>query len=187
LKKSKIFFGTGNKHKVDEVRKILNSHGIEVEHYPLEKLEIQADTLEEVARYSLGVLETEKSIVVEDSGLFINHYNGFPGPYSHYALDTISLTGILKLMKGIKDRTAYFKSVAAYRRGNEIRIFQGIVKGRIAQRIRGAHGFGYDPIFIPDEVSGDQTFGELPLGVKNELSHRARSFEAFGKWFSEDY
>jgi XTP/dITP diphosphohydrolase len=138
-----------------------------------------------VAISSLRFIETKKPILVEDSGLFIESYYGFPGPYSHYVLDTLKLQGVLKLMEGNEKRSASFRSVIAYKDETGIHMFKGIVKGRIAYGIKGSKGFGYDPIFIPDEVNGDQTFGELPNKIKNTLSHRARSFQALGAWLTE--
>lgn len=171
-----------NPHKVDEVSAIMKPYGIDVLHLPLRRVEIQADTLEEVARYSLEVLNTYKPVAVEDSGLFINHFGGFPGPYSHYALETIGLPGIIKLMKGVKERRASFQSCVAFKGEGGIQTFRGVVEGRISEEIRGTQGFGFDPIFIPDEVAGNETFGELDGDTKNRLSHRARSFRAFARW-----
>ncbi|MFP3951495.1 MAG: XTP/dITP diphosphatase [Candidatus Bathyarchaeia archaeon] len=185
MRRRKIWFGTGNPDKVREASVILDKYGVEVAHHDIDKLEIQADTLEEVSKHSLDALKTEKPVAVEDSGLFIEWYKGFPGPYSHYVLDTLGLEGVLKLMKGIDDRQACFRSVVAYRENTITKVFSGTVEGVISEEIKGSYGFGYDPIFIPDEVPGDETFGELPTETKNSLSHRARSFMALGEWLKE--
>jgi XTP/dITP diphosphohydrolase len=66
--------------------------------------------------------------------------------------------------------------VAVARNGNLLGTFEGVVEGRIADEVRGASGFGYDPIFIPDGF--EQTFGELPPQVKNAISHRAKAIRA---------
>jgi XTP/dITP diphosphohydrolase len=138
-----------------------------------------------VAKFSVKQIEKADicPFVVEDAGLFIEHYSGFPGVYSSYALSTIGLKGILKLMEGLENRDARFHSVVAYRYGTEIRTFQGMVKGNIAQSIRGTSGFGFDPIFIPKEVEG-KTFGEMMAEEKKSLSHRAKAFKKLGKWLA---
>jgi XTP/dITP diphosphohydrolase len=175
---------TSNRHKYGEAREILSELGVELDFLEAKKVEIQADDPEEIAEYSLRQIRDEgRPVVVEDAGLFIDHYDGFPGPYSEYALRKIGLPGILKLMEGVKERGASFRSVVAYRHGNEVRCFKGVVRGSIAHSIRGTGGFGYDPIFVPVEGDG-RTFGEMKEEEKNALSHRARAFRGFGEWFS---
>jgi len=177
---------TGNRHKYQEARAVLSEMGVEVRHLDVERVEIQADDLADIAAFSVEQLESAENrpVVVEDAGLFIDHYRGFPGPYSSYALSTIGLEGVLKLMEGVEERGASFKSVVAFRCGEEARCFRGVVRGRIAHSIRGTAGFGYDPIFIPDEGDG-RTFGETMTEEKNALSHRARAFRALGEWLRE--
>jgi XTP/dITP diphosphohydrolase len=177
---------TGNHHKYEEAREVLAELGVELEHFEVERVEIQADDPADIAAYSLEQIGEEgRPMVVEDAGLFIDHYGGFPGPYSSYVLVKVDLPGVLKLMEGVKDRTASFQSVAAYRHGDTKRCFRGIVKGKIAYSIRGTGGFGYDPIFIPDEGDG-RTFGEMTNEEKNAFSHRARAFRSFGEWFARN-
>ena len=84
-------------------------------------------------------------------------------------------------MEGIEERGAAYHSFVGFRFGDEVHVFQGTVRGRIADRIRGTNGFGYDPIFIPDEGDG-RTFGRMSDDEKNAISHRARAFRALGVW-----
>ncbi len=180
---NRVWMATGNHHKYEEAREVLRELGVELEHWEVERVEIQADDPAKIASYSLDQLEPEgRHVVVEDAGLFIKHYGGFPGPYSSYALGTIDLLGVLKLMEDVEDRTASFQSVVAYKHSEEKRCFRGVVEGKIAYSIRGTGGFGYDPIFIPDEGDG-RTFGEMTEEEKNAFSHRARAFRKFGEWF----
>jgi len=176
---------TGNRHKFQEARGVLSELDIELRLLDVERVEIQADDLAAIAAFSVDRLAATESrpLVVEDAGLFIDRYGGFPGPYSSYALGTISLEGVLRLMEGVEERDASFQSVVAFRHGEESRWFRGVVRGRIAHRIRGSAGFGYDPIFIPDEGDG-RTFGEMTEEEKNALSHRARAFRGLGEWLA---
>ena len=86
-----------------------------------------------------------------DSGLFVNGLNGFPGVYTHYVDDTLGVDGLLKLMDGLEDRSAYFKESIAYcEPGGEPIVFEGFTKGRIDVKKSGTYGWSWDFIFIPD-------------------------------------
>ncbi len=183
MRRSRVWMATGNRHKYDEARRVLGEYGVELLQLEVEREEIQADDIAEIAAYSLGQIEEDDPVIVEDAGLFIDLYGGFPGPYSSYVLDTVGLPGILKLMEGVEDREASFQSAVAYRDVDGVRAFRGVVKGRISEGIRGGNGFGYDPIFVPEEGDG-RTFGEMEPGEKNSLSHRARAFRALGVWLA---
>ncbi len=117
----------------------------------------------------------QKTVIVEDAGLFIPALGGFPGPYSAYVHDTIGNGGILQLMRQLPNRGASFKSVIGLcRHGEEPKLFTGIVEGTITAEGRGTGGFGYDPIFEPKERDG-RTFAEMNTDEKNQYSHRARA------------
>lgn len=177
-----IIFVTHNSGKFREAEAKLKSLGVKLQQYKEGYPEIQADTLEEVAFFAVKYLETRFSspFFLEDAGLFIDALNGFPGVYSAYVFRSIGCEGILKLLEGIDERTAFFKSVIAYKEpGDKPLFFQGVCRGTIAYEKRGNHGFGYDPIFIPE--GSIETFGEMEVEVKNSYSHRGRSLQQFIK------
>ena len=184
MTKSKIWFATGNKHKVVEAATVLAPYGIKLEHYPLERVEIQADDPADIAAYSLQQVSDSRPLCVEDAGVSIDRWGNFPGPYSSYVLERLGNSGILKLMQGEQNRKAHYVSAIAYRDESGVHIFHGTVDGEIAQSIRGTNGFGYDPIFIPAEGDG-QTFGEMPSEEKNKISHRARALCALAEWLTK--
>jgi XTP/dITP diphosphohydrolase len=184
LTKNKIWLATGNRHKVKEAAEVLAPYGIRLEHYPLERVEIQADDPADIAIYSLSMVKEDIPICVEDAGVSIDRWGGFPGPYSSYVLERLGNPGILKLMQGESKRKAYYISALAYRDESGVHVFRGVVQGEIAHSIRGAHGFGYDPIFIPTEGDG-RTFGEMEATEKNAISHRARAFRALAEWLTQ--
>jgi len=181
LTKTSIWFATGNRHKVQEAGEVLAPYGIKLEHYPLERVEIQADDPAEIAAYSLAQVDDPRPMCVEDAGVALDRWAGFPGPYSSYVLERLGNPGILKLMEGEENRKAHYVSAIAYRDESGIYTFCGTVDGEIAYSIRGTNGFGYDPIFIPTEGKG-LTFGEMPPEAKNLISHRARAFRALADW-----
>ena len=182
----KVTLATGNLHKVKEVAQILSEYSIEVEHVDAKVIEIQSETLEEVAKTSV-VMAAEKirgSVIVEDSGLFIESLKGFPGVYSYYIQKTIGNKGVLKLMEGVENRGAIFKSVVAYcQPGQNALTFTGEVHGKIANQERGLI-WGFDPIFIPED-GGGRTFAEMGSAEKNKISHRRKALEKFANWFRQ--
>ena len=181
MTKNRIWFATGNRHKVEEAAEVLAPYGIALEHYPLERVEIQADDPADIAAYSLSMIKEDIPICVEDASVSLDHWGGFPGPYSSYVLERLGNPGILKLMEGEQNRRAHYVSAVAYRDESGVHIFRGTVDGEIAHGIRGTNGFGYDPIFIPAEGDG-RTFGEMEAEEKNRISHRARAFRALAEW-----
>ena len=181
MRRTRIWMGTSSDHKYEEAREVLAEYGVELERLSIDRVEIQADDPELIAEYSLKVLDVDVPILVEDAGLYIDKYYGFPGPYSSYALRTIDNEGILKLMEGETERGAKYLSAVAFRDGDTSVSFTGEVVGRIAEEMRGTNGFGYDPIFMPEEGDG-RTFGEMSAAEKARISHRARAFRKLGEW-----
>jgi len=184
----KIYFVTSNKGKLVEAQKKFLEIDIDVVQKNIGYHEIQADSLEEVAFFGVEhVLKNFKSpFILEDAGLFIDAFKGFPGVYSAYVFHTIGCEGILKLMKDTKveDRTAVFRSVFAYgKTGCKSQLFFGECKGVISTIKRGSNGFGYDPIFIPQ--NSDKTFAEMNISEKNSYSHRGKSLEKLIDFFKK--
>ncbi|MEM2909937.1 MAG: XTP/dITP diphosphatase [Nitrososphaerota archaeon] len=179
-----LTFVTTNMGKANEVRSLLRALGIEIDVRAVKLTEIQSDSLEEISMRSCeeayGVLG--EPVFVEDAGLFIERLNGFPGPYSSYVYRTIGNAGILKLMAGEENRVAYFKSCIAYKlSGKPVKMFSGVCVGRISHEPRGSGGFGFDPIFMPEEGDG-RTFAEMEIEEKNAISHRGKAVRAFAEW-----
>lgn len=176
----RIIFVTGNSHKVREANEILSKVGITVVQKSLDYPELQSDKLETIAKFGAewAAKKLNQEVMVDDSGLFIDAFGGFPGPYSAYVFDKLGNTGILRLMEGIVIRKAVFKCVIGYCKPNEeALVFSGEVRGEIAEEIRGCHGFGYDPIFMV----GGRSFGEMGE-EKNRLSHRYKALMNFAQW-----
>jgi len=186
LKGKVVFFATNNIHKFDEARKVLNRYRIAVGMLKVKTLEIQSESLEEIAKTSAihAFQQCQLPIIVEDAGLFIEALNGFPGPYAAYVYKTIGNEGLLKLMKDVANRKARFQSVVAYF-SEELDApvcFKGEVSGEITEDVRIGHsGFGFDPIFKPSD--SDKTFAEMGIDEKNKHSHRAKAFRKFARWY----
>jgi XTP/dITP diphosphohydrolase len=167
-----LAFVTSNEHKFSEAEEILK--GVARLRWRQESYrEVQAETLEEVVREALTEIPGD-NFFIEDAGLFITALNGFPGVYSAYVFKTIGNEGILRLLRGEKNREASFQSVVGLKLKGEVKLFTGEVRGRIALEAKGGEGFGYDPIFIPEGY--DRTFAENPQ-LKQRVSHRKRALE----------
>ncbi|NLL82578.1 MAG: RdgB/HAM1 family non-canonical purine NTP pyrophosphatase [Tissierellia bacterium] len=186
--KRKLVVSTGNKHKITEIREILDDLKIEV----ISKNDIgfknfdvveDGETLEANSIIKARALaeKLDYIVIADDTGLFVNALNGEPGVYSsRYAgeegNDKKNCEKLLKNLEGIEDRSAYFKTVIALITENkDLLIAEGICKGMIIKEGRGENGFGYDPIFVPDGY--ELTFAELGHDVKNRISHRALALE----------
>jgi XTP/dITP diphosphohydrolase len=180
-----VFLATGNIHKFNEARLSLSEFKIATAMLKVKTFEIQDNSIENIAVASAldVVKKCHLPLIVEDAGLFIKTLNNFPGPYSSYVFQTIGTSGILKLMKDIDDRYAYFHSVVAFCKPKEKPVtFYGKVKGKIVQEERGGSGFGFDPIFAPLKGDG-KTFAEMGTEEKNRYSHRAEALRKFAKWY----
>ena len=182
--RGEIWFVTENRHKFLEARAVVSGFGISLRQLRKDKIEIQSGDLSEIAQFAAEQVSRKQdcSIVVEDSGLFIEALHGFPGPFSSYVCSTIGAEGILRLIAGARKRKAYFQaSLALSRSKNRTRIFTGRVHGRIGFKERGSRGFGFDPIFIPE--GSNMTFSEMGTESKNNYSHRAVAFRRLAKWY----
>jgi len=171
-------FITKNSGKVAELQAKAHEFGLEIIQVNASYPELQADTLGEIVRYGLSYCQEKFSppFIIEDSGLFIDDANGFPGPYSSYVHRTIGNNGLVKLIG--EGRTARFES-AIGSRYRDFKLFFGRVEGHIVSS-RGNQGFGFDPIF---EYEG-RTFAEMSIDEKNAISHRSKAAALFLHWAS---
>ena len=184
--KRTVYFTTENKNKFLEAARIASSFQVNLKHLNWKKLEIQSQSLTEIASFAAreAAQSTRKVVVAEDAGFFVQGLGGFPGPYSSYIFDTLGNAGILRLMRNVQNRRASFQAAVAYCEPNQRPIsFTGSVRGSLAWRPRGLHGFGFDPIFLPRQGDG-RTFAQMSMNEKNLSSHRAKAFTKFCKWYA---
>lgn len=189
-----LCFATNNAHKLEEVRAII---GRKIQIVSLKEIgchEELAETTGTIAGNSRQKAEYifknyRVSCFADDSGLEVESLNGAPGVDSAiYAgpqrshEDNIQL--LLKNMVGITNRSARFVTVITLFLDGKFFQFDGEVKGRILLEKKGAGGFGYDPIFLPDGFS--KTLAEMSMEEKNKISHRATAIEKLVK-FINDY
>lgn len=159
----KITYVTGNWSKLMSAKNVLEPLGFEVDNIKMDTTEIQADTVEEIASHSAKEASEKLkcSVLKNDTGLFIEALNGFPGPYTHYVDERLGEDGILKLLENEENRNACFIEAFAYcEYKKEPVVFKSVTKGTIAKEKSGSYGWSWDYIFIPD--GEEKTMGNYP-------------------------
>jgi XTP/dITP diphosphohydrolase len=193
----RILIATRNAHKTREIRQILGA-GFELSdltsHPGIPPTIESGATFEENAK--LKAVEASRHfdglVLADDSGIEVDALGGAPGVYSaryagENADDEKNRARLLEELRRVKargrKRSARFRCVIALAQsGNCVAIFEGAVKGVIVNQPKGADGFGYDPIFVPEGYC--QTFAQLPVEVKNQLSHRGRALEKMRRFLT---
>ena len=181
----KILFATSNKNKALEIQKLI-PEGFEI--LTLNDIDLQKEIPETSNTIEGNAIQKTNFIIenfgidcfADDTGLEIEALNGEPGVYSaRYAGEekdsNKNMDLVLKKMKGITNRKARFKTIISLSLDNKSYLFEGIVEGNIRKDKIGNLGFGYDPIFEPENIG--RTFAEMTIEEKNNISHRGRAFE----------
>ncbi len=181
----KISFITSNKHKVEEFQAVLEGIA-ELEHIEIDYPEMRSDDPGENSKVAAKQLADtlNKTIIVEDSGMFIDALKGFPGTCSAYIHPRIGLKGILKLLETEDNRAAEYISAIGYcEPGKDPLVFVGSEKGTIALTERGDHGFGHDPIFMPE--GSKNTYAEME-NIKDVKKFRRLAIEKLLAFLKEN-
>ncbi len=189
----KLVFATHNKNKFDEVKAML-PHDIELLSLTDigcdEDIPETAETIEGNAILKADYVRKNYNLncFADDTGLEVKSLNNAPGVYSaRYAGDsnnsTANMEKLLKNLEGKNDRTARFKTAIALHLEHEKVMFLGICEGEITEKPRGDSGFGYDPIFQPNDF--DKTFAEMSLQQKSEIGHRGKAMRQLIDYLSK--
>lgn len=191
----KIVLATRNPGKLYEMRALLSGLPVhlisaaEVNGAP--NVEEDAETLEgNAARKAQALYEyTGLPSLADDTGLEVGALGGRPGVHSaryagERADDVANRRLLLKNLEGVENRAARFRTVVAFVDGDgTLHYFEGICSGTIIDEERGEGGFGYDPLFVPEE--SDLTFAELSAEEKNAVSHRGRALRPFAAYLRD--
>ena len=190
-KRKIINFVSGNKNKLKELNQIINTHikDIEVKQLDIDLPELQG-TPEDIVRGKLKLaLEKSKNldgpVLVEDTSLCFNAYNGLPGAYIKYFLKAIKPEGLYKMACVFDDHSAYAQSIYGLQKNEkeEPKLFIGKTDGEIVSP-RGDNNFGWDPCFKPS--CSKKTFAEMDDNEKNKISHRGKSSKAMIDWLKQN-
>jgi XTP/dITP diphosphohydrolase len=188
----KILFATSNQNKAAEISKMLPE---QFEILTLKDIDHTEDIPETSPTIKGNAMQKANFILenykidcfADDTGLEITALDGEPGVVSaRYAgeqrSDEDNMALVLNKLEGQSDRSAQFRTVIALNiRGIQF-VFEGIVKGQILKEGRGENGFGYDPIFEPENCG--KSFAEMDMKEKNSYSHRARAFAKMIEYLS---
>ena len=186
----KLIFATHNPHKLEEIRKIV---GDSYELISLKEIGFSAEIPEEQPTLEGNALQKARYVYqrfewdcfADDTGLEIEALNNAPGVYSaRYAGENhdseANIQKVLKELHHVTHRKARFRTVIALILDHREYLFEGVVEGEIIREKRGVEGFGYDPIFRPEGY--EQTFAEMPLALKNRISHRGMAVRELGQF-----
>jgi XTP/dITP diphosphohydrolase len=186
VKKKKLIIATKNKGKVREIKHLLRNFNLKA----ISLLDIpKIPDIKETAKTFKGNAvkkaraiagKFDSIVIADDSGLQVKALRDRPGVKSaRYAgpkPTTKKLCAkLLREMKGKKNRKARFVCVIAAADKKKVRTAKGVCSGKIGHKMVGTHGFGYDPVFIPSGY--DMTFAQMPLKVKNKISHRGKALQ----------
>lgn len=176
----KICLATNNFNKVQEIKSILNNR-IEILSLAdincTEELPETQKTLEGNSLQKADYIHKNYHVnsLADDTGLEVFSLDGAPGVFSamyagNHRSNEDNMALLLNNLKEKENRKAQFKTIITLIINGRIRQFEGVVMGKITEEKRGSHGFGYDPVFLPDGFQ--KTFGEMSEEEKNKISHR---------------
>lgn len=193
VKTLELIFATQNENKAREIQNLLPENVVvktlrEINCFddiPEEQKTLEGNALQK-ARYvyqKFGV-----NCFADDTGLEIVALDGAPGVYSaRYAGeekdDDKNMDLVLRNLENLENRKAQFRTVIALILNGEEHLFEGLVEGKIRKEKTGSEGFGYDPIFEPEECG--KTFAEMDLVEKNTKSHRGRAIKGLSSFLKE--
>ncbi len=188
-----LVLATRNPHKLTEFRRLLEPRGIAIEPLPAE-IELPPEDGDTFAANALpkalaAATATGRAAIADDSGIEVQALGGAPGVRSaryagEHATDEQNLDKLVReapIGSGLR-----YVCVIAYvdPAGGRQRLFCGDCRGTLAPRRRGSHGFGYDPVFVPEGDARDRTMAELSDVEKDAISHRGRAARALARWLA---
>lgn len=181
-----LLFVTSNPNKAREATRLL---GRPVESVAFELPEVQSLDFEAVVRAKAveAARRTGRAVLVEDSGLVVLAWRGYPGPLTKWAVGAAGESGFARMLDPFERRAEAVSALAVARPGDgeaDVLVAVGRVEGSLAREPRGAGGFGWDVLFVPEGES--RTFAEMSPAEKDARSHRARAFEELARLLADE-
>lgn len=182
MKLSDITFVSSNRDKIAALNKFF---GEEIKTAKIELAEIQSLDLEEVARAKAqsAYEKLGQPVLVEDTGLVFDVWDGLPGPFIRWFLDTVGNQGLCQMLAGFDNRGATATVVFALADGQGVKVFMGSRQGSVAEQPRGNDGFGWDAIFVPEGAS--MTYAEMGWEEKLEFGVRNLALEQLQEYLKK--
>ena len=192
---NKLIFATHNPNKLKEVRNLL-SDSFEI--LGLDDIGFTEDIIEDkhtitensITKAEFVKIKTGYDCFADDTGLEVDALNGQPGVFSKRfagpnASSDDNINKLLEMLENNTNRAARFKTVISLSKNGEIKTFEGVCEGNIAHERMGSLGFGYDPVFIPK--NRNISFGQMSLGQKNFIAHRAKAINKLVDYLTNLY
>lgn len=189
----KITFVTGNKGKIAAAQQYFTELDIELQTYSYELIEPRSDDITEIAKSKVIQAYTlvNQPCIAQDSGFYIKALNDFPRAFVNFALDTIGVSGILKLMEGVENRSCMFKECLAYYDGETIKYFYCNHNGCLSHEMLGIDNpekwsdLWY--VFIPDYSNNGRTLAQYTITETHERRKNIdSSLKQFAGWYREN-
>jgi XTP/dITP diphosphohydrolase len=181
----KIYLVTKNRHKLEEISKVMDEFNVAVEQIADEKFESKEMDLEEVAHYNSGFFynKYKKPVVVDDTGIFFKAYPGFPGNHPRLIFSLLGYKGLLKLLEG-EAKDIEFRTVVGYCDGKNHLSFQGSLNCVADTKVNDPDKdvLAYERITL----LGGKPLSQFSIEEKNKISHRAEAFRKLGRWLREN-
>jgi len=185
--KKTIYFITGNKSKFREAKSILNGLGIIIIKKDLKLHEMKTTDQRKLVleKANEAFRKIKKPLIVDDTGIYFDGYNSFPGTYTKFIFDTVGLEGIGRLMDGTS-RKAFFKTLICYKDKKRTKVFKGIWRGKITKSISRSFNqdWQYNNIFVPEGFT--KHLSEIPPSQRMKNSHRRRALDSFIKFWRQE-
>jgi len=188
-----LYLATQNKHKIEELSALLGNHFLIKSISELgvvDDIPETGKTLAENSRQKAQFIADRFGVTClsDDSGLEVDCLGGLPGVFSARFAgepknDLANSNKLMVEMSQYADRSARFVTVLTFHQNGQFYQFEGEIRGEIMLSPRGNQGFGYDPLFQPENES--RTFAEMTLSEKNVIAHRARALHKF-KTFADE-
>ncbi|MFH1239858.1 MAG: non-canonical purine NTP pyrophosphatase [Candidatus Diapherotrites archaeon] len=188
MKNKSVIFVSKNRYKFEEMNNLLSKYGISLSMNNLEVPENAEGTITDVAidKAKKAYALVKKPLIIEDTGVFFDDYNDFPGINAKRAYLQLGFTGLLALAKATKTKKAHFTTVVCYIWGpNKYKTFVGKMSGTLLTKLSGKEKdvLPYEKFFVPE--GHKKSLSHITREEKNKFSHRAKATEKFGKWYAQ--
>ncbi|MBN1502171.1 non-canonical purine NTP pyrophosphatase [Candidatus Woesearchaeota archaeon] len=172
---------TKNKHKFNEIKSVAKEFNIGIMQVEEDKIEPKDKQIEEIARFNAEYYfnKLKQPVIVDDTGIFFEEYQNFPGANAKLMYYALGYKGLLKLLEG-SNRNAYFMTVVGYCDRDNIKTFRGITHGIIADKVycKKKDVLPYERIFLIN----NRPLCHMTRAAKNNISHRALAFRKLFEW-----
>lgn len=178
-----VFVVTGNRGKFLQIKSLLAERDIDAVQFAMD-LKEHGDTIEEIVREKArqAFEKLQEPLIVDDTGIFFEAYENFPGVFSKRIFNAIGYDGIFRLLDG-KTRDACFRTILCFTDGSRYELFEGLMYGRITNMVYegGRDDLPFERIFVPDGNGQVMTF--MTEEEKLSLSHRGKATKKFAEWY----